>query len=53
LPNVILTPHIAALTKEAQERVSRSVCEDITRVLDGKPAMSAVRSAVPRRRAAK
>jgi D-3-phosphoglycerate dehydrogenase len=53
LPNVILTPHIAAFTKEAQERVSRAVCEDIARVLDGKPAMSAVRSAVPRRLAAK
>jgi D-3-phosphoglycerate dehydrogenase len=53
LPNVILTPHIAAFTKEAQDRVTRAVCEDIARVLDGKPAMSAVRSAVPRRLAAK
>lgn len=35
LPNVILTPHVAALTVEAQERVTRAVCEDVSRVLDG------------------
>ncbi|HZP06279.1 MAG TPA: hydroxyacid dehydrogenase [Terracidiphilus sp.] len=52
LPNVILTPHIAAFTREAQKRVSRAVCEDIARVLDGKPSVNAVRSAVPRRLAA-
>ncbi len=53
LPNVILTPHIAAFTREAQDRVSRAICEDVARVLDGKPSISAVRSAVPRRLAAK
>ena len=37
LPNVILTPHIAAFTHEAQERVTRAVCEDIALVLEGKP----------------
>ncbi len=42
LPNVILTPHIAAFTHEAQERVTRAVCEDIARVLEGKPAQNAV-----------
>jgi len=36
LPNVILTPHVAAFTHEAQERVTRTVCEDVARVLDGK-----------------
>lgn len=36
LPNVILTPHIAAFTYEAQDRVTRAVCEDVARVLDGK-----------------
>ncbi len=42
LPNVILTPHIAAFTREAQERVTRAVCEDVARVLEGKPAQNAV-----------
>jgi phosphoglycerate dehydrogenase-like enzyme len=49
LPNVILLPHIAAFTREAQDRVTTAICEDIARVLDGKPAMNAVRSAVPRK----
>ncbi len=53
LPNVILTPHIAAFTREAQDRVSRAICEDVARVLDGKPSISAVRSATPKRLAAK
>lgn len=42
LPNLILTPHVAAFTREAQERVTRSICEDVTRVLDGKAAQNAV-----------
>ena len=49
LPNVILTPHIAAFTREAQNRVSRAICEDVARVLDGQPALSAVHSPVPRK----
>ncbi|HUA97900.1 MAG TPA: hydroxyacid dehydrogenase [Terracidiphilus sp.] len=49
LPNVILTPHIAAFTLEAQDRVTRAVCEDVARVLDGKPAINAVGQALPRR----
>lgn len=36
LPNVIVTPHIAAFTEEAQQRVTRAVCEDVARVLEGK-----------------
>lgn len=42
LPNLILTPHIAAFTHEAQERVTKAICEDVARVLDGKPAQNAV-----------
>lgn len=53
LPNVILTPHIAAFTREAQDRVTRAVCEDVARVLDGKPAFNAVGSASPRKPATK
>ena len=44
LPNVILTPHMAAFTREAQERVTRAVCEDIARILEGKPPQN---SALP------
>ncbi len=33
--NVILTPHVAAFTEEAQERVVASVCRDVTAVLRG------------------
>lgn len=33
LPNVILTPHIAAFTREGQGRVTTAVCADIARVL--------------------
>lgn len=51
LPNVILMPHVGAWTQEAQERVSTAVCEDIARVLDGRPAVNAVGEAVPHRTA--
>lgn len=40
LENVILTPHIAAFTVEAQERVVDAVCEDVRLVLSGKPAIN-------------
>jgi D-3-phosphoglycerate dehydrogenase len=42
LPNLILTPHVAAFTQEAQDRVTTAICEDIGRVLGGKPAQNAV-----------
>lgn len=42
LPNLILTPHVAAFTHEAQERVTNAICEDVCRVLDGKSAFNAV-----------
>jgi D-3-phosphoglycerate dehydrogenase len=41
-PNLLLTPHIAAYTSEAQQRVTRAICEDVARVLDGLPAQNAV-----------
>jgi len=41
-PNILLTPHIAAFTDEAQDRVTRAICEDVARVLDGKPAQNSV-----------
>ena len=47
MPNVILTPHVAAFTREAQERVTNAICHDIARVLDGKPAQNAVGAATP------
>lgn len=40
LPNVILTPHIGAFTNEAQERVTRTVCADIERLLSGQPSLN-------------
>ncbi len=42
LPNVVLTPHIAAFTREAQQRVTKAICEDVARVLEGKPAQNLV-----------
>ncbi len=47
LPNVILLPHIAAFTREAQDRVTAAICEDVARVLEGKPAINAVKRTVP------
>ncbi len=42
LPNVLLTPHTAALTYEAQARVTRAICDDVGRVLDGQQPLNAV-----------
>jgi D-3-phosphoglycerate dehydrogenase len=42
LPNLVLTPHVAAFTHEAQDRVSRAICEDVCRVLEGKTPMNPV-----------
>jgi D-3-phosphoglycerate dehydrogenase len=47
LPNVILTPHIAGFTIEALNRVIRTVCEDVARVLEGKQPYNAVNSLGP------
>jgi phosphoglycerate dehydrogenase-like enzyme len=37
MSNVLLTPHIAAFTHEAQDRVTYAVCEDVTRALTDRP----------------
>jgi D-3-phosphoglycerate dehydrogenase / 2-oxoglutarate reductase len=42
LPNVLLMPHIAALTHEAQTRVTQAICDDVARVLDGQLPLNAV-----------
>ena len=49
LDNVILTPHIAAFTDEAQRRVVNTVCEDVTRVLEGRSAVNSVNFPFARR----
>src|SRR5579875_928741 len=41
-PSVILTPHIAGLTAEAQERTARLVVTDVLQVLAGGKAIGAV-----------
>jgi D-3-phosphoglycerate dehydrogenase len=48
LENVILTPHTAGLTYEAQEKVVEAVAEDVDRVLSGRPALRFVNLAMPR-----
>lgn len=50
LDNVILTPHIAAFTREGQARVVNAVCGDVGRVLRGEPAKNFVNFARPGRR---
>jgi len=48
MDNVILTPHVAAFTDEAQHRVVASVCRDVEAVLAGGRAASFVNFAAPR-----
>jgi len=49
LDNVILTPHTAGLTYEAQEKVINAVAEDVDRVLSGQPALRFVNFALPKK----
>jgi D-3-phosphoglycerate dehydrogenase / 2-oxoglutarate reductase len=42
LPNVVLTPHLGALTREAQERAGTDVAEAVTSALAGRLVLSAV-----------
>jgi D-3-phosphoglycerate dehydrogenase len=49
LENVILTPHIAAFTQEAQERVLNAVCADVASVLRGERAKNFAQLSRPRR----
>ncbi len=48
-PNLILTPHIAAFTCEAQTRVVDAVCRDVKAVLIGKAATDFFNFAKPHR----
>jgi len=52
MANVVLTPHIASWTREAQERVVRTVAEDVDRVLRGEAARCYYNFPRPRRPAA-
>lgn len=47
LENIMLTPHIAAFTQEAQERVAATVCKDVLSVLDNKEAQNYVNFSKP------
>jgi phosphoglycerate dehydrogenase-like enzyme len=49
LENVILTPHTAGLTYEAQEKVIDAVAEDVDRVLCGQPALRFVNFSLPKK----
>lgn len=41
-PLVVLTPHVAGLTDEAQDRIAEMLVADIDAVLEGRPAANAV-----------
>jgi D-3-phosphoglycerate dehydrogenase / 2-oxoglutarate reductase len=47
--NVILTPHIASFTHEAQTRTFEAVCADLDRILRGEPAVNFVNFARPKK----
>jgi len=49
LPNVILTPHIAAFTDEGQSRVVTSICRDVAAILRGEPAKNFANFPRPKR----
>jgi len=49
MDNVILTPHIAAFTHEAQERVVSAVCGDVAAVLSGNQATQFANFPKPKR----
>jgi D-3-phosphoglycerate dehydrogenase len=49
LENVILTPHIAAFTLEAQARTFESVCDDLTRLFRGEAAVNFVNLSRPKK----
>jgi len=49
MENVILTPHIASFTVEAQSRTFDAVCSDVDRVLRGESALHFVNFPLPRR----
>lgn len=47
--DVVLTPHIAAFTQEAQARVLHAICDDVTGILEGRRAVNAVNFPFPQR----
>jgi D-3-phosphoglycerate dehydrogenase / 2-oxoglutarate reductase len=49
MENVILTPHIAAFTREAQDRVVAAVCQDVASVLAGGAARNFANFPQPKR----
>lgn len=49
LPNVILTPHIASFSVEAQTRTVEAVAADLDRLMQGEPALNFVNFSRPRR----
>jgi len=49
MENVILIPHVAAFTREAQHRVVASVCRDVRAVLSGGEAVGYVNFPKPKR----
>ena len=49
LPNVILTPHIASFSHEAQARTVDAVASDLARVLEGEPAIHFINFPTPSR----
>jgi D-3-phosphoglycerate dehydrogenase/(S)-sulfolactate dehydrogenase len=42
IPNLILTPHVAGITKESQLRINQILTANIDLVLNSKPATHAV-----------
>ena len=50
LPNVILTPHIASFSDEAQARTVDAVASDLARVLEGEPAIHFINFPTPSKR---
>jgi D-3-phosphoglycerate dehydrogenase len=49
MENVILTPHVASFTVEAQTRTFEAVCADLERVLSGEAAAHFINFAKPRK----
>jgi len=47
-PRVVCTPHIAASTEEAQEKVARQVTEQVIRALTSEPVLTAVNASAVR-----
>ena len=47
MDNVIMTPHTAAFTVEAQDRVVAAVCQDVAAVLEGHPPKNSANLRAP------